>query len=324
MSEIDIPQTPTTAELQQRYPLSLDAELAIANQRDGISSVLIEPADALFASIGYCALPGRDQRHVMRSEGRQVAALEGIGPSMKTSQRAPAHKARTHPERDWQGEEQTDPEGAYETTRDQAEQYANVAAEVRCNTHLERYSHMLSWIWTGGRNADDDELMDNVALYDRRLPVGNKNGLDGTIETALRQVTRINELRSDYEAPAPAPAPAILVYRGGRNATNPRSWREQYLRALDVTEGKLIVDVAHGSEMAHDPEGNFAKSEAGQILAMEAVLYLAQDNYAPAGIMAEASDLPSRTDPHMPLAVALAGIRELYSIKVGEAIASAA
>src|SRR5665213_1008222 len=247
MSEIDIPQTPTTTELQQRYPLSLDAELAIANQRDGIGAVLIEPVDTLFASIGYCALPGRDQRHIMCSEGREVAALETIGPGMKTSHRGPAHKARTDPENDWQGEEQTDPEGAYETTRDQAERYANVAAEVRCKTHLERYSHMLSWMWTGGRNAHDDQLMIDVALYDPRLSVGNKNDLDGTFETALRQVDRINDLRSEYEAPAPA----VVVYRGGKNATNPQSWRNQYLRVLDLTNGKAIVDIAHGSEMAH-------------------------------------------------------------------------
>jgi hypothetical protein len=152
-----------------------------------------------------------------------------------------------------------------------------------------------------------------IARHDPTLGVGVKNGLSGAIDTALQHVDRINTMREGYEDPASA----VLVYRGGENAKNPLAWRNAYLDAHEQTSGLVIVDIAHGTEMAHDPDGQFKKTVAGQILAMEAVLDLAREGYAPAGIMIEASDLKSRTDPHMPLEIALNGVKQLYNIKTG-------
>lgn len=78
----------------------------------------------------------------------------------------------------------------------------------------------------------------------------------------------------------------------------------------------MIVDVAHGSEMAHDPAGAFGKTVEGQQQALEHVTALAAQGYAPIGIMIEASDIPSPTDPVMPLDVACEGLIKLrHTIK---------
>ena len=80
-----------------------------------------------------------------------------------------------------------------------------------------------------------------------------------------------------------------------------------------------MVDTAHGSEMAHDPRGQFGKTVLGQIACLDHVIDLAQQGFITSGIMIEASDYehpdPFRqTDPNMPFFHALNGVQELHKI----------
>jgi 3-deoxy-D-arabino-heptulosonate 7-phosphate (DAHP) synthase len=308
-ANIHIPSSPTKEELHADHPLSLDTELAVLNQRARIAAAL-RGGSGLLAIIGPCARPSYDNQDVLLDESRRVQTLELLGDNFAATYRGPMHKPRTNPA-DYQGEEQVDPRGALVSMQEQADQDANVAVEVRCQEHLDRYGRMLSFMWTGGRNVRDNDLMRRVALHTPSMPVGVKNNIDGTIGGALTQAHQIEQMRSTLSDAAPV----RMVYRGGKNAQNPRAWEEQYKHALALTRGNLIVDVAHGSEMAHDPKGAFNKTVAGQHRALEAVILLAEQGYTPAGIMIEASELPQTIDPHLPLDIALDGVKQLYQLK---------
>jgi hypothetical protein len=67
--------------------------------------------------------------------------------------------------------------------------------------------------------------------------------------------------------------------------------------------------------MAHHPEGIYAKSVAGQIACIEHVIAIADKGELPAGIMMEASDADSPTDPLIPFSIAIEGLRQLSSLR---------
>jgi hypothetical protein len=188
---------------------------------------------------------------------------------------------------------------------------ANIAVEMGTDPrHLSRYGDSTALAWKGGRNDDQSELTYALATHDTTLPIAVKNGLDGDILKALEDVERIEALRHGMGGRA------ILLFRGGRNASNPEAWEEQYLQAHELTDGRLLVDWAHGGEQAHDPKGEFGKSVEGQIACMEHTIDIAErTGKAPAGIFAEASSAKSPTDPVMPFETAIDGTQRLAKVK---------
>lgn len=305
----EAPASPTTQELKAQHGVSPETELAVIQAAGEISSSIQEYNQELIAVIGGCSMTGHQPE--IEKEGRQIADAASDSPHLHMLHRIPPWKPRSS-RHSWHGEETTNPTGAYLTLANLATYQTNVAIEVGSRAHIDRYGPMLTFGWIGSRNADNTDLIKAIAVRDPKLPLGIKNDMDGGIELALEQISLVEDLRANIEDPAPA----ILIYRGGTKIRTPDQWEEAYLRALEVTEGKLIVDTAHGSEMAHDPELCFQKSVAGQIAAMEAVLRLAQEGHVPAGIMIEASDIESPVDPVMPLETALAGVKQLYEIKM--------
>ncbi len=103
-----------------------------------------------------------------------------------------------------------------------------------------------------------------------------------------------------------------LIFRGGKLFDTPDKWEEAYVDALDATNGRLIVDTAHGGEMAHDTEGKFNKSVLGQIACLDHVIELAKAGIVPTGILCEASDAPSQVDPVIPFETAVQKTVELH------------
>ena len=304
-----MPESPSTEELRNLYPIAEDSLFSIGQERSEISKALETPDSTTLGIIGPCARPSIELIDVVLNEGRKIAETSLKESGLHVLHRGPTWKPRTNPN-DWHGEETTDPSGAYLSTKLEAETLFHVAMEIGYEKQLGRYASLLTFAWIGSRNVENDDLVQSVAEYDPHLPIGIKNDLDGDISKAINRVNLINNLRFSDEAPA------ILIYRGGNNATNPTDWKTAYKEAHDATGGKLIVDVAHGSEMAHDPNGKNCKSIEGQVLAMESVNDMAQEGIAPAGIMIEASDLPSKTDPHMPLGIALKGLVKLHDAKM--------
>lgn len=300
------PETPTLPELQAQYPLSDEAEIEIPLGRERISEILNGEYAGLLANIGPCALT--DDHLTIDSEGQQLAALTRDHQGLYATHRLPPWKPRTNPN-DWHGLETTNPAGAYRTLVSQA--HKGVSLELGLPYHAERYGALSVMGWIGGRNAANEEHMQQVALHDTALPLAVKNGLDGQVEPMIDKIHSLQELRG------PDAAPVVLLYRGGENARTPDAWEDQYRQALELTDGQMIVDVAHGSEMAHNPAGIFEKSVGGQVRALGHVVTLAKQGLTPAGVMMEASSAESPTDPHMPFDIALRGMMRLYELRMG-------
>jgi 3-deoxy-D-arabino-heptulosonate 7-phosphate (DAHP) synthase len=311
------PEIPPLTDLEQAYPLDLDAEREIQVARADVSDVLSGERDGLVVIEGPCAMTLA--REVIDREGDALYEAQDRESGLITLHRMPPWKPRTNPA-DWHGlESEPDTvEAAYRTIAERAEATANVAIEVGHIPHLDRYGRRITLGWIGSRNAGDGELVDALATYDPSMPVGVKNAMDGTIDSAVAHVARIDDLREGRGAPA------VVMYRGGTNAQTPEAWEANYRRALERTAGRLIVDTAHGGEMAFDPDGNYKKSILGQIACLERVIQIAEDHgEMPAGIIMEASGAESPTDPVMPFRIALNGARRLHELRMSVASAAA-
>lgn len=263
------PETPTTEQLHKQFELTSEAESKIAHNRRLVSNALT--GLGFIDTQGPCAL----------TDGRELVEAD--------LERMCAWKPRSNPE-SWHGMETTDPTGAFKRIDSQAKLKGNVAMEIGRLEHAIRYGSRLAFGWFGGRN-DELEPKVQVALDQPSLPLGEKNPLSGEIESALETVVALRTARTEQDAPV------VLIYRGGENAQDPAVWEKQYINAYNETNGRLIVDSAHGSEMAHDPNGEFTKSAHAQALCLEHIARLAVAGYAPAGVMAEASMLESPVDP---------------------------
>jgi hypothetical protein len=309
------PESPTTAELEAMYPLNFEAGVEITLARERVGEIL-DGADGIVGILGPCAM--NDQAAIIAEEGAAMQEATATHSGLYVVHRKPPWKPRTKPE-DWHGLETTDPEAAYATLSQGANDGVSAAIELAHMPHVERYGNMLTVGWFGGRNVGKSAMMNEVALYDPSLPLAVKNGLDGTIDDALAHVARLRELRGEDGAPV------VLLYRGGENAQTPEAWEYHYREAMDATEGRMIVDVAHGTEMAHDLSGQFKKSAAGQERALEHVIDIAEDHgEVPKALMAEASRADSPTDPHMPFQIALNGVLRLHGLAMAGATSSRA
>lgn len=303
------PESPTIAELEQRYPLQQAATQEIEAIRHRVSNILTGAVLGFVGISGPCGLT--IVRRIINREGDQLKQLERAHPTLTTLNRLPPWKPRSNPN-DWHGSE-TEAETAeatYEIITERAAKTANVAIEIGQEAHLTRYGSRLSFGWIGGRNIRNHSLVRATALAIPTLPIGIKNGLDGEIDQALQHVDMVQQLRGADGAPA------VLIYRGGENAKNPNDWEKSYRRALELTEGNMIIDVAHGGEMAHDPQQKFQKSVVGQIACLDTVIHIAEEyGEMPLGVMIEASEAPSPTDPVMPFDITVDGILRLNALR---------
>jgi hypothetical protein len=302
------PVQPTTHDLARLHPRSPDHHEQLLQQRLRAAGMIGEYSTGLLAVIGPCAMT--DAEAIIQSESERLAKVSAENPDLLALYRAPVWKPRTRKE-DWHGLETTDPELAYRIMAQRSHATANMAVEVGTDPrHLSRYGDHTTLAWKGGRNHQEPALTEALALYDPTLPVAVKNGLDGDILPALADIATIESLRRGVGARA------ILLFRGGLNATNPEAWEEQYLLAHEATDGRLLVDWAHGGEQAHDTHGKFGKSVDGQIACMEHTIEIAErTGKAPTGIFAEASSAKSPTDPVMPFEAAIEGALTLTKVK---------
>jgi 3-deoxy-D-arabino-heptulosonate 7-phosphate (DAHP) synthase len=296
--------------LHANFPLQHEDTQFVESSRFAISEKLRGNVAGLVAIVGACA-PKEEYSTMLNSDGLALLQAEQTNQGLEISQRFGLWKPRSNP-KSWHGEETTNPIGAYGLMHEALQRRNKPSMEVAFKEHLRRYGQMLCIAWIGSRNFGNEDLLTSLALEDPSLPLPIKNGLDGDIDSALETVSMLNKSRSSIEGAAPV----VLMYRGGNNAQTPEKWEKQYRRALQLTNGLMFVDVAHGAEMAHDPEGSFGKSAKGELLALEHVLQIAQDyGEMPAGTMAEASESPQVVDPHAPLELVISGIEELNRLK---------
>ncbi len=270
----------------------------VAQARIVVNNKLSGEDPAILGIAGGCALT--EDVEIINREGDQLADRGAL-------QRLCFWKPRSDPQA-YHGLDTTKPECALQTVEDRSYLAANVCAELGLPKHIGRYAAKLTFAWTGGRNDDNFDLKRLVALSDPTLSLGAKNGLNGEIDIALRDIEELVRLRGSDGAEV------VLIYRGGFNAQTPDDWEKQYIRAHELTGGRFIVDTAHGGEMAHSPDQDFTKSVLGQIACLDHVMELARDGLAPRGVMMEASDTISPTDPNMPFTAALTGLDDLNAI----------
>lgn len=289
------PDSPSSEDLRTKYPLDKNTELSILNKRNKINKA-ISSGIGNMVIIGPCAFYGTNQ--TLHTESDNLATLENET-GLIVLQRQAIWKPRSKTI-DWHGPETTDPEEAYSNIHNIATKNAHGASEIGHYNQIERYGSMLSMIWFGARN-NDTTLKKRVAEWDHSLPIGIKNSIYNPIEQAIAEVNAINSVRGNSSETGQA----ILIYRGGKNAQNPEDWEKNYLDAYEQTKGKIIVDSAHGGEMAFDPKLEYRKSIEGQKKCLEKISELCLRGYRPLGIMTEASDTiiespEKNVDPNMP------------------------
>lgn len=300
------PEQPDTLSLQAMHPLSAVQQELVTGNRHVVSDIIRGQIPGFLGIIGACALTGA--KHTISQEGDLLNKHAEPTVGLMLLNRLCPWKPRSS-EESWFGEETTNPVGAYATIVERAKRGSNLAIEMGHYEHLNRYGQSLVLGWFGGRN-DDLDLKQTVALADQSLTLAIKNPLSGNIEETLEEIQLLNQIRD------PGAAPVILMYRGGENAQTPDEWEKQYIDAFEQTRGTLIVDTAHGCEMAHDPSKNFGKSSIGQIVGMRHLIALAENGYAPLGSISEASRAESPVDPPMPLMIAVSGVKRLHAARL--------
>lgn len=307
------PELPTTQELHEMYPQVHCVE-SVAINRIKFNQALEDPQLSIRLA-GPCGLAETNRASEVFDD---AASLTGnfADPDVIEGYRCNVFKPRTNPE-DWHGLETTNPELAFKILLDLALQDVTLVQEVAYpDYHVLRYGPVLTSGWSGARLLDAPggaDLITEMALQDITMAYGVKNGMNGRIGPAINLVKQINTLRRRLGGNLGIePAPAYLIFRGGEKVMTPELWETEYLKALEATEGRLIVDTAHGSSMAHDI--NDKKSNQGQTSAYKHVIDLTCKGFVPAGIMSEASSLEGRTDPVMPVDELLSLASRLHSV----------
>lgn len=303
------PNTPNTVQLQTMHRLPGYAQARIRTVQRRATEVL-RTGNGLIAAVGGCALVNDPEQ--LQVEGEALQTLEANHPGLVTAQRMNTWKPRSDV-RSWWGMESRARSAvhAHEIVTAHATAYGNATMELGYAEHVARYKSRVAIGWLGARAAlmaaDEFEALLDAAARCYDMPIGIKNGQDGDLKSSLGYVAAINDVRNN------AGAPAFLMYRGDNTAQTPPAWGEQYKRAWDLTEGRLVVDTAHGTMRAHTPD--YGKSIHGQRAAMDHVIELSLEGWAPAGVLMEASDTASVVDPNAPHNFALQTVAQLAAIK---------
>ena len=285
----------------------LITESLIEQKRIDIDQALTVGKNALIAVIGPCAPDVSGVEQLINEAAELDNALGDTRSDIVLINRLPIWKPRSDPA-SWAGIDTSDPEAAQKLIEVVSSRYGMTAIEVGKIEHISNYISKIAFAWIGARNIDNSELLLKLAVSEPSLPIGVKNGLDGNLNHALQAINKVQSERGTNASPM------TLIFRGGTNAQNPETWENAYKQAYDATEGNLLVDVAHGGEMAHSPMQDFSKSVDGQIECFDHVIKLAQEGLKPAGILCEASNTHSQVDPVIPLEAAITRTQQLARI----------
>lgn len=293
------PPTPTTEQLHATYPLTEEEIRRVEEHRTLFVSGMEGITPVLVAAAGQCSTTKRDAQTTL-AEGSVTRDLILDASNIFALKRVNNWKPRSNPN-DWHGLETEDPELAYQLLVETVRAGAAACTELAVVMHALRYAQTLTMGWVGARNRDESEIV-AISDADPLLPVLIKNDLDGSHDWAQGMVEALRQKeRNSY-----------LLYRGGSQFSTPAQWENAVLHILEQADGRVMLDLAHGSEQAHDPEGRFQKSVEAQLRALEHYIEMGERTGLWAhGVMLEASDAPSDTDLNMPHQVAIKGLRDI-------------
>lgn len=264
--------------------------LHIAIKREQIVNALEAPTESTLAFLGPCAATFNPEMTTVENFLIQKFEEEHRSVGLIALHRLPFWKPRTNPE-DWHGIESTHPDETLEFMSFLGNFGVNVASETGLSRHIGALSALQVFSWIGSRNFGNIELVEQLMRREIDIPIGIKNGMSGNVRELLDFTKFVND-RNIRKAP-----PTVPIFRGGRELDTPEKWAEAVKEISTKTRGRCIIDLAHGSEMAHDRNGKFGKSEQGQIDSALHLVELITAGNVVAGFMIEMSDIQSPTDP---------------------------
>lgn len=314
---ISTQEKPTTESLRSEFPIHPLAAERVRLQQHVVAEGLEGNIPLLIAGIGQCSTTERDVA-ITKSEAVDLQTFMINNAHIMTLQRQNHWKPRT-PRTDgiipWAGMMTTHPTESFQLHAESVNTGTAICSELESAAYTERYAEGLVLGWFGARNRDATAIVE-IATNHPELPIGIKNDLDGTSDWALSMVRTVNHIRSQIASPHTAPA--ILIHRGGTSLRSPQQWEDDLKQKIELTNGQLISDLAHGSGLAHDPESTFKKTEVGQLRALEHYIQIGEQTGLWAnGLLLEASDAPSDTDPNMPHKIALDALAHIASLQHG-------
>jgi phospho-2-dehydro-3-deoxyheptonate aldolase len=282
----------------------------VDDHRLEIAGILRGDDERLLAVIGPCS----DQLdEIVIEEGQHL--MTRSNEHVKFVHRAPPWKPRTRDE-DWHGLDESDQEHVHVRISEMTLRGTALAIETGFQRH-QAFLDRVSMMWIGARSIGST-LLKQLAVLNPNIPTGIKNDLSGDIQPAL-DVLRSVTINREAISPSMS-APVTLIFRGGSEIRTPDQWEAAVHRVVDATKGKVIIDVAHGSEMAHDPSGNFTKSAIAQELCLLHLADLVRQGLDIRGLMIEASDVVIKdkrrqTDPNMDFQDAVDLTEEIVALR---------
>jgi 3-deoxy-7-phosphoheptulonate synthase len=291
---------PTPRQLKQSLPLSEVLQRQVDQQRQQIRQLLQGEDDRLLIITGPCSL--HDPAAVLEYGQRLVALNEQLSDRLLIVMRAYVEKPRTTT--GWKGL-------AYDPDRNGAgdiNQGLNVsrtlllqlvdmglplATEALNPMTMSYLEDLISWTAIGARTAESQihrEMISHLSM-----PVGIKNGTDGSVETAVNAMISASHghhcLGTDVDGniamlDTPGNPDTHVVLRGGRNLTNyDDASIQQAVAQLEKAKlgnqlhAKVIVDCSHdNAQKQHDRQLDIAQ---------QVVMQYRSGNSAISGLMLE-------------------------------------
>ncbi|MGB7755868.1 MAG: 3-deoxy-7-phosphoheptulonate synthase [Salinisphaera sp.] len=254
----------TPAELVERLPVEPMLAARIAHQRASIRDILAGRDDRLLIIAGPCSL--HDRASALDYGARLAELAEECADDAVLVMRAYVEKPRTTV--GWKGllhdphlDGRNDIGAGLATSRglliELAELGLPIATELLTPIAADYLSDVLSWAAIGARTTESQTHRERASALD--LPVGFKNGTDGSIGTAIDAIAAASHpqhyLGTDRDGrPAAIATPgnpdAHLILRGGRSGANHDAESvaraSQALAAVGCPE-RLIVDCSHAN-----------------------------------------------------------------------------
>lgn len=225
---------PTPAELKQQLPLSDDLVVQVEQQRQQIRDALSGQDQRLLIITGPCSIHDED---AVLDYGQRLAALnEQLSDRLLIVMRAYVEKPRTNvgwkglaydPERNGKGDMQQGLARSRRVLRRLADMGLPLATEALSPLTMLYLDDLVSWTAIGARTAESQIHREMVSHLP--MPVGIKNGTDGSITTAVNAMISARHshhtLGMDCHGQiamldTPGNPDTHLVLRGGRGITN--------------------------------------------------------------------------------------------------------
>jgi 3-deoxy-7-phosphoheptulonate synthase len=291
---------PTPRQLKQSLPLSEVLQRQVDQQRQQIRQLLQGEDDRLLIITGPCSL--HDPAAVLEYGQRLVALNEQLSDRLLIVMRAYVEKPRTttgwkglayDPDRNGTGDIKQGLNVSRTLLLQLVDMGLPLATEALNPMTMSYLEDLISWTAIGARTAESQihrEMISHLSM-----PVGIKNGTDGSVETAVNAMISASHghhcLGTDVDGniamlDTPGNPDTHVVLRGGRNLTNyDDASIQQAVAQLEKAKSgnqlhaKVIVDCSHdNAQKQHDRQLDIAQ---------QVVMQYRSGNSAISGLMLE-------------------------------------